>query len=161
MPNIFESYLLDFSLRISPEQIHLEERKIILNQAPVEHLYQDLMALILQKNNDEPKPKPQKSLARNPSVLNAHFFRFAYLNQLYEMRFLEILTFLFLIISSGKIFFQPNIEANEEVATAHFLDLELGGSGAAIAPCNGHDGVGVTPHDRLEGQFDSNVKMRG
>jgi hypothetical protein len=37
----------------------------------------------------------------------------------------------------GEVFFEPDIEADEDVAAAHFLDFELGGAGAAVAPGGG------------------------
>ena len=50
---------------------------------------------------------------------------------------LFLLHFILFIIPSGKILFHPNIEADEEVAAAHFLDLEFGAAGAAVAPGDG------------------------
>jgi hypothetical protein len=38
------------------------------------------------------------------------------------------------VISSREIFFQPDMEADVLIAVAHFLDLELCLTGAAVAP---------------------------
>ncbi len=63
------------------------------------------------------------------------------------------------IISTREIFFQPDIEADEEIA-AHFFDLEFRFTGAAVAPGDGDDGEGNTSHDGFEGKLDLDVEVR-
>jgi hypothetical protein len=46
----------------------------------------------------------------------------------------------FPVVPAGEVFFQANIEADEEVAAAHFFDFEFGGAGAAVAPGDGDGG---------------------
>ena len=41
------------------------------------------------------------------------------------------------IISTREVFFQPNVETDEEIATPHFSYFELGDSGSTVAPGNG------------------------
>jgi hypothetical protein len=54
------------------------------------------------------------------------------------------------VIPSGEIFFQPHIEADEEIAAAHFLDFEFGGAGAAVAPSDGDGGKTEATDDGFE-----------
>ena len=63
-------------------------------------------------------------------------------------------------VSAAEVFFQPDVAADEEVAAAHFLDLQLGDAGAAIAPGDRHDRPGVAAHDGLERQLDREVEVR-
>jgi hypothetical protein len=46
----------------------------------------------------------------------------------------------FPVVPAGEVFFEPDIDADEEVAAAHFLDFEFGGAGAAVAPGEGDGG---------------------
>ena len=64
------------------------------------------------------------------------------------------------VVAAAEVFFQPDVEADEQVAAAHFLDLELGLARAAVAPGDGHDGPGVPAHDGLERQLDGEVEVR-
>ena len=52
-----------------------------------------------------------------------------------------------LIVAAAKVLLEPDVEANEKVAAAHFLDFELGSASAAITPSDGNYCPGVTPHD--------------
>ena len=67
----------------------------------------------------------------------------------------------FPIIAAGEVFFEPDIEADEEVAAAHFLDFEFGGAGAAVAPSDGDGGETEAADDGFEREFDRDVKMGG
>jgi len=66
----------------------------------------------------------------------------------------------FKVIPTREIFFQPHIEADEEIAAAHFLDLELGGAGAAVAPGDGDGGETEPTDDGFEREFDRDVEVR-
>jgi len=54
-----------------------------------------------------------------------------------------------LVISLAEIFFQPQIEADEQVTAAHFLDFELGHASAAVTPGNRHHRPGISANDGL------------
>src|SRR6476646_5400646 len=57
------------------------------------------------------------------------------------------LTRFLLIVAFAKVFFEPDVEANEEVTATHFVDLEFGGAGATIAPSNWNHSPGIAAHD--------------
>lgn len=67
----------------------------------------------------------------------------------------------FQIVATGKVFFQPDIEANEEVAATHFFDLELGHTCAAITPSDRYGGEAEAPDNGFQWEFDRDVEMRG
>ena len=52
-----------------------------------------------------------------------------------------------MIVAFAKVFFEPDVEADEEVTATHFVDLEFGGAGATIAPSNWNHGPGITAYD--------------
>ena len=81
--------------------------------------------------------------------------------EIFEKKLFDILQLLATVVPTREIFFQPDIEADEEVATAHFLDLELGGAGAAVAPSDGDGGKTEPTDDGFEREFDRDVEMRG
>lgn len=64
------------------------------------------------------------------------------------------------VIATGEVFFEPDVEDDEEVTAAHFFDFEFGDAVAAVAPRDGNDGKVVTADDGFEGQFDGDVEMR-
>ena len=61
----------------------------------------------------------------------------------------------------GEVFFEPNIQADKEVAAAHFLDLELCGAGAAVAPGDWDCGEAESADDSFKREFDRDVEMWG
>lgn len=65
----------------------------------------------------------------------------------------------FSIIPPGKIFFQPDVEADEEVAGSHFVDFQFGHAGSAVVPGDGNNGVGIAADDGFEGEFDGDVEV--
>ncbi len=92
----------------------------------------------------------------NPN--NKSSFVLTILSELFRRNLVKTL---FQIIPTREIFFQPNIEADEEVAAAHFLDFELGGAGAAVPPSDGNGGETEATDDGFEREFDRDVEMRG
>ena len=46
----------------------------------------------------------------------------------------------FFVIPAREVFFQPDVEADEEVAGAHFADLKFGYTLAAVSPSDGDGG---------------------
>ena len=64
------------------------------------------------------------------------------------------------IIPAREIFLQPDIEADEQIATAHFIDLEFRLTGAAVAPGDGYNGEGKSSDDGFERQLDCDVEVR-
>jgi hypothetical protein len=57
--------------------------------------------------------------------------------------------------------FEPEVEADEQIAAAHLLNFELGYAGSAIAPGDGNDGPGVAADDGLQRDFDGEIEVRG
>jgi hypothetical protein len=55
--------------------------------------------------------------------------------------------FCFLVVSVAEVLFQPQIEADEQVAATHFLNLELGDAGSSITPGNRYRRPGVPAND--------------
>lgn len=66
-----------------------------------------------------------------------------------------------LIISPAEIPLQPDIEADEEIATPHLLNPELSDPVAAVAPSDGDRGEGVAAYDGLQGKLNGKIEMRG
>jgi hypothetical protein len=56
----------------------------------------------------------------------------------------------FLVVSPGKIFFQPDVKADKKIPATHFLDLELGDAGATIAPSDRHGSETETADDSFQ-----------
>ena len=52
-----------------------------------------------------------------------------------------------LIVATTKIFFEPDVEADEKITATHFLDFKFGGAGPAITPGNRDNRPGVTAYD--------------
>jgi hypothetical protein len=67
----------------------------------------------------------------------------------------------FFVVAAGEVFFEPDVEDDEEVAGAHFLDFEFGEAGAAVAPGDGDGGEGVAADEGFEGEFDGDVEVGG
>lgn len=63
------------------------------------------------------------------------------------------------VIAARKIFFQPDIKADEQIAAAHFLDLEFRLASAAVAPSDGDHGEGKSSDDGFERQLDCDVEV--
>ena len=66
----------------------------------------------------------------------------------------------FPVISFTKIFLQPNIEADKQIPTAHFINFKLSHAVSSITPCNGNRSPGVPPYNGLERQLNSNIEVR-
>src|ERR1035438_5662296 len=64
------------------------------------------------------------------------------------------------VVATAEIFFQPYIGADEKVAAAHFLDLELGDTVFSVLPGDGYDRPGIAAHDGFERDLDGEVEMR-
>ena len=64
------------------------------------------------------------------------------------------------IIPAREILLQPDIEADEQIAAAHFLDLEFRLTGAAVAPGDGDDGEGKSSDNGFERKLDRDVEVR-
>lgn len=65
----------------------------------------------------------------------------------------------FQVIPAREIFFQPHIEADEEIAAAHFCDLKFGDAGAAVAPSDGDGGETKAADDGFQREFDRDVEV--
>ena len=64
-----------------------------------------------------------------------------------------------MIVTSAKIFFQPEVENDKEIATSHFSNLQFRDSVATITPSDGNDGKGVAANNSFEGYFDREVEV--
>jgi hypothetical protein len=64
------------------------------------------------------------------------------------------------IVASGEILLEPDVQADEEIATAHFPDGQLSRAMAPVAPSNRYDSPAVATHDGLERQLDGDIEMR-
>src|SRR5476651_2218540 len=63
------------------------------------------------------------------------------------------------IIAATEVFLEPDVEHDEKVTAAHFLDLELGHARAPVSPADwNHDPV-KAPHDGFQRQFDGQVEV--
>src|SRR5262245_18859937 len=65
------------------------------------------------------------------------------------------------VVALAEILLEPDVHADEEVAAAHLLDLELRFTSLAVAPGGGDHCPAVAPHDRLEGDLHRQVEVRG
>lgn len=66
---------------------------------------------------------------------------------------------LFAVISLREVLFEPYIQADKEVAAAHFLDFQLGLARAPVAPGDRNSGPGIASYYRLKRKFDRDVEV--
>src|ERR1044072_1511029 len=64
------------------------------------------------------------------------------------------------VTSLAEVLLQPDVEADEQIAAAHFFDFELGRTGAPVAPGDGKRGPAEAAHDGLELYLHRDVEMR-
>ena len=64
------------------------------------------------------------------------------------------------VVSAAEVFFQPQVGADEEIAAAHFFDLQLGLAVLAVLPRNGRNRPGIAAHDGLQWNFHGEIEMR-
>ena len=67
----------------------------------------------------------------------------------------------FPVVATAEVLFQPDIKADEEVATAHLFDLEFRGAGAPIAPGDWNHRPTKPPDDGLQRQLHRQIEMGG
>ena len=65
------------------------------------------------------------------------------------------------VVAGAEVLLEPHVEDDEEVAASHLLDLQLRLAGPPVAPGDRDDGPAVAAHDRLQGQLDEDVEVRG
>ena len=65
------------------------------------------------------------------------------------------------VIALAEVLLQPDVEANEEVAAAHFFYFQLWRAGAPVAPGDGERGPAKAADDGLERYLHRDVEMRG
>jgi NAD/NADP transhydrogenase alpha subunit len=63
------------------------------------------------------------------------------------------------VVTAAQVFFKPEIEANEKVPAAHFLNLQLGLAGSAVAPCNRNRRPGIAANDGLERKLNGEIEV--
>jgi len=66
-----------------------------------------------------------------------------------------------LIIAAAEVLFDPDVETDKQVPAPHLPQLELGKSGAPVAPSDGNDGPCKPAHDRFQRKLDREVEVRG
>ena len=64
------------------------------------------------------------------------------------------------VITPAEMLFQPDVAADEEVTTAHLLDLQFRLTRATVFPGDGHHRPGEATHNRFERQFHREIEMR-
>ena len=64
------------------------------------------------------------------------------------------------VIAAAEILFQPNIQADEKIAAAHFLHFEFWNATAPVVPGNGDNRPAIASHNCLQRQFNSQIEMR-
>src|SRR3954470_14020088 len=65
------------------------------------------------------------------------------------------------IIPGAEIFLQPDVETDEEISAAHFLDFQFSRAAPPVPPGNRHRRPTVAAHDRLQRNLDREVEMGG
>src|ERR1043166_8958329 len=63
------------------------------------------------------------------------------------------------VIASAEIFFQPDVEADEQITAAHFLDLQFCLACASVLPSDGHRSPSEAAHNRFQWQLHRQVKV--
>src|SRR6516162_7993663 len=63
------------------------------------------------------------------------------------------------VVAPAEKLFQPDVQANKQIAAPHFLDFEFGLAGSSVAPGNWYGCPGVTANDRLKGNLHREIKM--
>src|SRR6516225_2381785 len=65
------------------------------------------------------------------------------------------------IVAPRKTFLEPEVEHDEEVPAAHFLQLQFRNPALPVGPGDRDHGVGVTADDRLERHLHRQIEVRG
>src|SRR5262245_21625760 len=63
------------------------------------------------------------------------------------------------IIATSKMFFQPEIQDNKQIPTAHLLDFQFGNAGSSVCPADRHDREGIAPYNSLQRHLHGEIKM--
>src|ERR1700691_1462171 len=66
----------------------------------------------------------------------------------------------FVVVTAAQVLLKPEIETDEKVAAAHFLNLQLGFAGSAVAPCDRYRRPGIATNDGLQRKFDGEIEVR-
>src|SRR4030095_4994410 len=64
-----------------------------------------------------------------------------------------------LVVTSAEVLFQPDVETDEQVATAHLRESQTALAGTPVPPRDRDDGPREAAHDGLERQLDGQVEM--
>lgn len=65
------------------------------------------------------------------------------------------------IVPPAEVFFEPDVQTDEQITATHFFDFELRGAGSAIAPGYGDNFPAVSPDDGFQWNLDGQIEMRG
>src|SRR5207249_8884654 len=63
------------------------------------------------------------------------------------------------VVATAEVLLQPDVQADEEIAAAHLLELQLGPAGPPVAPGDRDHRPAEAPHDRLERQLHRQVEV--
>src|SRR4051812_851766 len=63
------------------------------------------------------------------------------------------------VVTSAEVLFQPDVRTDEEVSTAHLLDLQFRFAVFAVLPGDRRDGITETADDRFQGDFYREVEV--
>src|SRR4030095_5600085 len=65
------------------------------------------------------------------------------------------------VVTAGEVFLEPNVETDEKITATHLAKLEFGLPRAPIAPRNWDDRPRIASNNRLQRQFDGEIKVWG
>src|SRR5581483_2164698 len=65
-----------------------------------------------------------------------------------------------MIVAARQGLLEPQVEDDEEIAAAHFLDAQLGYAGFPVCPGDRNHAIGVAAHNGLQRHLDGQVEVR-
>src|SRR4029453_17430511 len=67
----------------------------------------------------------------------------------------------FQVVSATEVLLKPHVSHDKEIPATHLLNFQFGFPRSSIAPRNRHDSERIAAHNRFQGEFDSEIEMRG
>ena len=64
-----------------------------------------------------------------------------------------------MVVAAAEVLFEPHVETDEEISTAHLFNFQFRRSDPTVAPGDRNGGPRITPHDCLERNLDRDVEM--
>src|SRR5207302_3025574 len=65
------------------------------------------------------------------------------------------------IITTSKMFLQPQVQDNKQIPTPHLPNFQLGDTGLSVRPANRHDREGKAAYNGLQRHLHGEIKMWG